>query len=561
MSLDIARNALLQADHRLTGPGGPFEVTEDLVLGERMPVFRNRPTSLREILASSACFGSRDCFVFGDGSRITFAELPSRVASTAAFLRDVHGVRQGDRVAICAANGPGWLLVLWATTSLGAVLVAMNGWWSEPEIENALDLTSPAVVFADEKRGARLPCSYVDVDKTFGDMIRHAPDAPLPDCPVSEDDPAALIFTSGTTGRPKAACLSHRSLVAFIMMQEYLGVRGSALRGGAAPARPATRLAVFPLFHVSGLAATLTAVHVGATTVWPLGRFDPGMVIDLTVREGINIWGGTVTHIFRLLQHPRVGEVDPKQIASVGIGGSATTPQLVRIIEERFPHLAGTSSSGYGSTESGGLISWTPEAMLAEAPDCVGPVLPTVEVRIADDRGDPVSDGHDGDIWVRSPLLMIGYWNNDEANAEALAPGRWLRTGDYGRLEHGVLFLASRRRDLIIRGGENVYPFEIENRLEEHPDIIEAAVIGVDDDEFGQEVKAVVVLREGSSLDAAGMRSHCATTLASYKVPTRVEIRHTALPRNPTGKVMKQVLAGLDAGTFVDDGNASEKED
>ena len=226
---------------------------------------------------------------------------------------------------------------------------------------------------------------------------------------------------------------------------------------------------------------------------------------------------------------------------------------MIRRTEERFPHLKGTFSTGYGSTESGGLISFASNAMLAIAPDCVGPPLPTVEVRIVDDAGAPLPDGEEGNICARSPLVMKEYWRHPEATAETLLPGRWVKTGDFGRLEHGVLFIASRKRDLILRGGENVYPFEIENRIEEHDEVDECAVIGVDHPTLGQEIKAVVVVRPGSALTADDVRAWCAAALASYKVPAHVDIRTEPLPRNPTGKVMKHVLADESASIFIAD--------
>ena len=326
-SFESVRDALFEADRGLTGPGGPFETVQDLVLGERMLVFQDRLGSLREILAAASRFGSRDCLVFDDGRRVTFEELPSQVASVATYLRDVHGVRKGDRVAICAPNDLGWVLLLWATVSLGAVVVAMNGWWSELEMGNALALTEPTVVFADGKRGARLTRPYVDLDVDLAAMTGRSSDASLPDTPIAEDDPAVLFFTSGTTGRPKAASLSHRALVAFNALQGYIGARVALLRGlEASSARPPTRLAVFPLFHVSGLGSTIASVHTGATTVWPLGRFDAGAVINLTVREGVNVWGGTMAHVTRLLEHPEITRVDPAQLVAIGIGGRPRHP-------------------------------------------------------------------------------------------------------------------------------------------------------------------------------------------------------------------------------------------
>jgi long-chain acyl-CoA synthetase len=557
--LDPRVEEFLAVTDRLTGPGGPFELVDDEVFGESMKVFANRPESLREVLASSAAHGDRLAMAFSDGREITFEQFNRQVASVAAYLRDVHGVGAGDNVALCGANGAGWILSFWATFSLGAVAVAMNGWWTATEMHHALELTEPKVLLIDARRaerltGADLDIPRVDLDADLETMLAHSPDAELPDTPIDEDDPAMLIFTSGTTGRAKAAVLTHRSIVMYSQMQNFIGGRGMALAGrGPSGGPPPVRLAVFPLFHVSGLGATVNSTMTGSTTVWPLGRFDAGTVIDLTLRYGINVWGGTGTHVVRLLEHPDVEKIPEGQLASVGMGGSATTPDILRRLDQTLPHLAGTMSTGYGSTETGALISFAPNWMLTASPDCVGPPLPGVEVRITDPMGEVLPEGGEGEIWVRSPLLMKGYWRNDEANAEVFADGRWFNTGDFGRLEGGLLHIASRRRDLIIRGGENIYPFEIENRLDEHDHIVEAAVIGVDHDVLGQEVKAIVVVASDAELTEDDVRAHCAETLSSYKVPTHVELRTEPLPRNPSGKVLKNVLGGDAQTNFVEE--------
>lgn len=380
----------------------------------------------------------------------------------------------------------------------------------------------------------------------------HDQEAVLPSAPIAEDDPFILIFTSGTTGRPKAAVLSHRCVIGYLQLQSFIGARGLTM-AGRSPGSPPVRLAPFPLFHVSGLSATVSTMLGAGITVWPLGRFDPESVIELTRHERVTVWGGATTHMMRLMDSPAIETLDPKQIVQVSVGGSATTPALMRRTAERFPHLDNTMSSGYGSTETGGLATWAPNWMLQAAIDCVGPAMPTVDVRIVDETGAAVQDGVEGNVEVRCPIVMLGYWRNDAANKETLLPGLWVRTGDFGRWENGLLFLASRKRDLIIRGGENIYPFEIENRLDEHPDVLEAAVIGVEDTTLGQEVKAVVVVRQGSDLDADALRAFCAQTLASYKVPAQVEIRTTALPRNATGKIMKHALAEEAPAIFVEE--------
>lgn len=538
-------DAMRRADAELTAPGAPFEVHEEVVLGERMPAFKDRARSLAQVLVDAGAYGERPGIIMDDGFTVPFGDLPGAVARYAARLRQEHGIGPGDRVAIWGANSLGWLLAFWATTSIGAVVVAMNGWWTPLEAQNALELSAPALLLADAKRRERMPdgvdVRVVDVDDEVTASLACDPADGQP-ADIAEDDLAMLIFTSGTTGRPKAAMLSHRTVIGYVHLQRYIASRGMHMAGRSIDGPPMTRLGVFPLFHVSGLGTTVSSLLSGIPTVWVTGRFDAGKVIALTKQYGITQWGGTTTHVMRLLEHPDVDTLDPALIRSVGIGGSASTPEIIRRTESRFPHLKGTFSSGYGSTETGGLVSYATNAMLTEASDCVGPPLPTVEVKIID-----------GEICAHSPIVMLGYYDNDKANAEVFHPGRWVRTGDFGRVEHGALFIASRMRDLIIRGGENIYPFEIENRLDEHPDVLEAAVIGVHHPVLGQEVKAIVVVKLDSDLTDDGLRAWCAESLASYKVPAHVEIRTEPLPRNASGKILKHVLAGQGENTFVED--------
>ena len=545
----------------LLAPGAPFEMADEDVLGEVMQVFVQRARSLRQLLEQAGRFGDSDYAVFHNGGRrraLTFADHERRVASVAAALAD-RGVGAGDRVAILAANCPEWIITFWATVSLGAVAVACNGWWTRDEIVHALAHTTPALLVADAKRLARLDGAdpgmpVVVIEEDFVDLEGFAPDAALPDIPIDEDQPALLQFTSGTTGRSKAAVLSHRSVVAFVQVVTFLGAAQVASVGlpSTGPSRP--RLAVFPMFHISGLqSASITPMATGAGNVWPMGRFDPATVIQLTAEEGIYAWNGTATHVFRLLQDPMIETLDVSLVQNVAIGGSATTPELVRATEERFPHLVDTFTSGYGLTESGGMVSHAGNAMLQANADSVGMAMPTVGVRIVDEDGVEVPDGENGSICVRSPLVMLGYWEDVEATDQAFLPGRWLRTGDYGRLQGGELFLASRLRDLILRGGENVYPIEVEARLEQHPAVAECAVYGVDHETLGQEVKAVVVLVDGASLDLVGARAFCGEKLADYKLPEYLEVWAGPLPRNAGGKVVKAVLRGEVTQAFFEE--------
>jgi acyl-CoA synthetase (AMP-forming)/AMP-acid ligase II len=549
--------AILAITSELTSPGQPFETFDELVLGERVSVFKNRPRSLRQVLVEGASFGTEDAYIFDDGSRVSFVDLPRQVAAVAAHLRDHYGIGPGDRVAICAANCVEWLFVFWAAASMNAIVVAMNGWWTATEMRNAIELTEPSLLLMDEKRAARLEgdvsVPVVIFERDFAPFL-NLQDAPLPDTEIAEDDPLIVVFTSGTTGSPKAAVLSHRSVIGHLKLRTFLAARGAMLAGHSELSGPGpTQLAPFPLFHVAGIGLAVGTVMIGTKTVWPLGRFDPAKVIDVTLRENIGVWIGGMTHIARLLACPEIDRLPRSQLVALGVGGSATTPGVIRKAEERFPHATATMSSGYGSTETGGVSTWAANWMLRVVPNCVGLALPTVQVRITNDLGEVVPAGVEGNIEIRSPYTMLGYWRNDVANAEIIRDGRWVASGDFGCIEDGLLSIASRRRDLIIRGGENIYPFEIENRLEEHPAVIEAAVFGVDDPVHGQVVKAVVVVPRGTVLSEAKLRAFCAETLASYKVPDHLEVRAERLPRNATGKVMKHVLSGAAANSFAED--------
>jgi long-chain acyl-CoA synthetase len=560
MSNDEAqsRPSFEEATRQLLASGSPFELAEETVLGETMDVYKTRVHSLRELLANSAVHGDKEYLVFSDGRRWTYEEHLRDVASVAAALRERYDIQPGDHVAILAANMPEWILTYWATVSLGAVVIAMNGWWAADEIRDGLELTKPRLILADRRRIERLEGPDGDIpalcfEDDFESLRTHDLSAALPTNPIAEDDPALLLFTSGTTGRPKGGLVSHRTLIGFMMTSLFIG----AVRSMTEPQSdnpPGAILAPFPLFHLSGtMGSTTASLAGGATTVWPMGRFDPAKIIELSRAENVTSWNGASTHLFRLLDHPEIEKIDTTQFTGVGIGGSASTPELLRAVDERFPHLENSLGSGYGSTESGGLISYANRQMLREAENCVGPPLPTVQIKIVDDAGRTLPDSQNGRICVQSPLVMLEYLNNPRANAESMLPGRWVDTGDVGHLAGGRLHLESRMRDMIIRGGENIYPAEIENRIELHPEVAEVAVYGVDDRELGQRVKAVVIPIPDASPTEESIREFAAATLAYFKVPEITEIRTEPLPRNATGKVMKHVLTGHGQNTFVED--------
>lgn len=563
-----------EVEARLTGPGAPFEIVPEDVLGERMQVFRTRTPSLRVLLEESAARGDAAYLVVDDGRRYSYAEHARRVAALASVLRERFGIGPGDRVAILAANGPEWIQAFWATVSLGAVCVGLNGWWVRDEIRYGLADADPKLLIGDRKRLARLAGGFVDlpvveIESQFEALVEAGAGAALPEAAIAEDDAATILYTSGTLGRPKGVVSTHRAILALARLQLFHGMRMFLLAaargqlpasGARAAAPPPCNLVAAPLFHVSGLyTGVVTGLAAGIKTVWTTGRFDPVKVMELIERERVTSWGPMGTMVHRVVHHPDVGRYDLSSITSIGSGGAPIAAALLARMREVFPNARAALGIGYGLTESGGLatLNWGEE--LEARPGSVGRALPSVELAIRDLDGKPVPDGAEGEVWIRSPLGMKEYWRRPEETRQVLGPGRWLRSGDVGRLDaEGHLHLASRRRDLILRGAENVYPAEIELCLEAHPEVAEAAVVGVEHEELGQEVKAIVVPRSGLDTGALAalpeeLARHCAERLAYFKVPAHWELRSEPLPRNAIGKVLKHVLTEGATSPFVDE--------
>jgi acyl-CoA synthetase (AMP-forming)/AMP-acid ligase II len=554
--------SLEEIEAQCQAPGGPFEVAREEVLGQTLNVFKQRMPSLRAVLEASAAHGDKECLLYEE-RRISYTEHLRAVTSVAKTLAEDYGVGLGDRVAILAANCPEWLVTFWAAASLGAITVGLNGWWARDEILFGLEDSDPLVLVGDRRRleriaGASVSVPVVEIESQFETLWHRYPDAQLPDQPIAEDDPATIFYTSGTTGRPKGAVHSHRNIIALMGLQIFHGLRVALLAAAQEPdAEPPTNNVVLvntPLFHVSGLyTGAVTMLMSGATTVWMSGRFDPVRVMQTIEREGVTNWGPMGTMAHRVVFHPEVARYDLSSIRGIGSGGAPMSPELQERIREVLPKASHSLAVGYGSTECTALATLIFGEELEARPYSVGRPLPTVEIQIRDEQGTSLPEGEEGEIHVRSPLVMLEYWRRPEATADILLANGWLATGDWGRLEEGYLYVNSRKRDLILRGAENVYPVEIEQRLEAHPDVQEVAIVGVDHPELGQEVKAVVVTREGVDPHPEALAQWVAETLAYFKVPSLWEFRREALPRNAAGKVMKHVLLGEAENPFIEE--------
>ncbi|HET6953292.1 MAG TPA: class I adenylate-forming enzyme family protein [Acidimicrobiales bacterium] len=565
---------------QLTGPGGMFEVVTEDVLGRPMQVYAQRMRSLREITDAAAGRGDEATFlVYGERSYgfRTFVETSYGVAHA---LADRCGVRPGDRVAVLSQNNPEWCLTFWATVAQGAILVGLNGWWKADEILYGLQDSGATVLVADAKRFGRIAdrldeapdlahvylidADPADIPGVTGqaklhryDELTGTPAEAPPAVEIAEDDAAVIFYTSGTTGRPKGAISTHRSMIANLQNTIYFTVSGSMAEpssgsplGGSGPT---VSLLTSPLFHVSGCHSGLVVgLLAGIKIVIPEGRFEPLTALELIQDHKVTVWATVPTMVWRVCEHPARYDYDTSSVASVAFGGSPSADELQRKVAETFPNVRSTSNA-YGLTETSSVATVISGEDARRKPWSVGPPVPTVELQIVDALGNPLGPGETGEVCVRGPILMKGYWNKPEATAEAIDADGWLHTGDVGHLDdEGYLVITDRKKDMIIRGGENIYCVEIENRLVENPAIADAAIIGTPHPELGEEVKAVVQVEAGHDLTEDDVRAWVRAELADFKVPAHVEIRTDPLPRNASGKLLKNVLRGDGEVSFTE---------
>ena len=528
-----------------------FELVEEEVLGVALPVFAQRPRTIPEVLNRAAASHADRPYLIGPDRTVTFAQAPHAVACLSAILTERFGLRPGDRVGLAGRVSVEHCLTIWALARAGAIVATMNPTWTVSEIAIATELVDPVLLIVDDEVAERLasPGNEIVVI-SFTELAAAAEAAGWTESAgvssaheADEDDPFVVMYTSGTTGKPKGATLSHRNAIAFSMAAAATSAVHSIIHQLPSSDAAPTVIGASPLFHMSGMLGQLTNSAFWGTSVVvaPPGRWDARVHLEMTERHRVTSWGIVPTQLWRLISHPDLASFDLSSLVMIGGGGATFSPDLLRRTAELLPGVATALRVGYGMTESSGSITLlqppVPEGRLAS----VGSPVAGAEVRIVGPDGHPLPDGEIGEISLRSAQVFLGYWGDEEATAAVLDDDRWYRTGDFGRLDDGFLTLESRLRDMIIRGGENIYPIEIENCLVEHPDIDDAAVVGVDHPDLGQEVRAVVVVRTGAVLTTEAVRGWVAETLARHKVPAVVDFVDE-LPRNETGKVLKSRL-------------------
>ena len=545
-----------------TAPGGLFEIVEEHVRGVPTRVFTLAPPTLRSVWDASAAHGDRTYLVYDD-DRYTYLDAHRIVAALADRMIGTYGVRPGDRVAIAMRNYPEWAFAFWATVAVGAVAVPLNAWWSAAELEYGLRDSGSVVVFADDERAARLESLPGDTSVRHVVLVRTDRELPgserfdvavagaadgdatvLPAVDIHPDDDASIMYTSGTTGHPKGAVATHRNYTAHLMNSVYRTMMMAAASGAQAPSPPAqpATLLTLPLFHVGGLQSFLLPFTAAGGKVVLMYRWDAVEALDLIERESVSALAGVPLTVFQLLEAAAEQGRTLPSLSGLASGATIVPPELVRRIDRQLESRV-APANGYGLTETSGAAVTNSGSEYLDRPDSVGrPISPVMEIRVVGLDGVDVATGDVGEIWLKGPTVVRGYFGNDAATAAAFTDG-WFHTGDLGRLDaDGSLYVVDRLKDVIIRGGENVYAAEVEGALYEHPDVVEAAIIGVPHDRLGEEVGVVLRLRPGSSTTVDDITAHVGSRLAAFKVPTRVWIRDQELPRNAAGKVLKREL-------------------
>ncbi len=492
-------------------------------------MYTQRPRRVESLLHFAPTWCDRPHIVQA-GRSIDFQSFNNAVHAKAREWASL-GLVRGQRVFLAGWNSPEWIVNFWACLLAGAVPILANAWWSAQEVEQGLDLLEPAMVLADAAVLPKVPAGW-----TLGAWCVDFQAPPPLDKPGSdssdgsEEETALIIFTSGTSGQPKAVVLTHRALLARLHMT--LHITGKLPQQVDRSGHDLT-LVTGPLFHVGGMQTLMRALVVGDTLVLPAGRYDPGEVLALIEQHQIKRWNAVPTMVSRLLDHPGLATRDISSLKSISVGGAPVHRELMQRMRQCLPNVSPRVPTGYGLTENGGQATASAGSQEVEKLGSTGRPLPCVELRFLAREGLP-----DGEILLRSPTQMSGYFGLDESPIDAEG---WLHTGDLGRLDDkGHLWITGRCKDMIIRAGENIAPAAVERALLAIDGVKDAAVFGVPHPDLGEEVMAAVV---AEGLDPARLQEQLRGKVASFAIPTRWRIQSDPLPTNDTGKVDKKAIS------------------
>ena len=559
MSKVIAQ--LQEATQQLLQVGGQHELGTAMVDGRETTVYVNAPATVREALNAGRAHGEASFIVY-EGEHWTFNDFFGQVDRLAQQLVNALGVRKGDRVAIAMRNYPEWMAAYTAIVSVGAVVVPLNSWGQAEELEYGLSDAGAMLVFCDQQRldyiapkletlniravvvrpEAEAPAGVLE----WNALLADAGEVSMPAVEIDTDDVAMIMYTSGTTGRPKGAVSTNRAICQAIFNFEMSAFAsamanpetiGKMMEAG----HPASTLLVVPLFHVSGCFAVFMLNLRGGRKTAIMYKWDVAQALEIIERERITTFTGVPAMSLALLESEAFEHTDTSSLFAIGIGGAATPPHLKDMIYRKLPDSY--PGTGYGSTETCATGANCTGEAFRELPGTAGYISPIVEIKSVGEDGSDLPQGESGEIYLRSVTNVKEYWNLPDATAESFRDG-WLATGDVGYVDdNNFLYIVDRIKDMVIRGGENIYPVEVEACIIEHPDVVEVAVYGVPHASWGEELATTIQAR--NTVSSAEIQDWVKQRLAGYKVPTHVMVQTEELPKNATGKVLKKLVRQL----------------
>ena len=549
-ALDERMDATMAA---LTGAGGMLALGTTERDGRSYPVIAAAPPSLPHYFAHYCAEHADKTFLVSGEERLTFAQTHAAALRVAQALVGTHGIAPGDRVGIAMRNSPSWIVLYMGIVIAGGVATLLNGWWQAEELAAAVAEVDCTLVFADPPRARRLAgiaASVVTIDDTVPLDVALAAlpgDAAVPLPAVAATDHATILFTSGSTGRSKGALADHRGVIqgVYNYLAQALMMLALAAQDGNAPTEQPSTLLTLPLFHVTGEVPVMLQSFAMGRKLVLMPKWDAGLAMQLIERERISYFVGVPLMSFEILTHPDRGRYDLSTVTDFAAGGAPRPVEHVRRIDaEMGAKGGGAPLIGYGLTETNAVGTGNWRSNYLAKPDSAGrPSAPLVDLAILDDAGAAVAQGERGEVCIRSICNFIGYWNRPDETAACMTADGYFRTGDIGYLDaDGYLFIVDRKKDIIIRGGENISCQEVEAALYLHPSVAEAAVFGLADERFGEVPGAVVHARDGATLDEAALQAFLGQHIAAFKVPARIWISQVALPRLGTEKIDKVAL-------------------
>lgn len=557
--------SLAEVEGVLCAPGAKFEMDSAVIDGVPTRVWKNAPANLALLAQAGRAHGDATFMIYED-ERVSYGAWFRAVAVLAHHLRAL-GVTKGDRVALAMRNLPEWPVAFFAAVSIGAICVPLNAWWTGQELTYGLANSGAKVLICDEERLERIQPHRAALPELAHVLVSRCPAPPpgvatlegvigtsadwaglpardLPAETILPDDPATILYTSGTTGNPKGALGTHRNFASNILSSGYAAARAVLRRGDPLP-EPERKvlLTVIPLFHATACSATLMGAIAAGHTMIFMYKWDPVKAFQIIERERVNATGGVPTIAWQLIEHPDRTRYDLSSLETIGYGGAPSAPELVRKIYEVFGALPG---NGWGMTETTATVTTHSGEDYLHRPTSCGPAVAVADLEIrADDGVTVLPAGQVGELWARGPMIVKGYWQNPEATAATFVNG-WVRTGDLAYLDdEGFCFIVDRAKDMVLRGGENIYSSEVENALYEHPAVMDAAIVGIPHRTLGEEPAAVVHLAPGTSATEKELQDWVGQRLAAFKVPVRILFMDETLPRNANGKILKKDLKAL----------------